>query len=65
MCVQGMVEDILYQRGEEAIQTCQRQDGTVQVVRLGLPTVLVTYLALLLAECTHMLVVFSFVMKLV
>ncbi|XP_076469815.1 L-fucose kinase-like [Babylonia areolata] len=29
---QGMVEDILYQRGEEVLEVCQRQDGTVPVV---------------------------------
>ena len=31
---QGMVEDILYQRGPEALETCQRQDGTVPVVSI-------------------------------
>ena len=29
---QSIVEDILYQRGEVALETCQRQDGTVPVV---------------------------------
>ena len=29
---QSIVEDILYERGEEALGVCQRQDGTVPVV---------------------------------
>ncbi|KAK7114033.1 hypothetical protein V1264_000161 [Littorina saxatilis] len=32
MDTQSMVENILYQKGDEALQSCKRQDGTVPVI---------------------------------